>query len=129
VRWKPKLTSAGRYPVSEEGPSVPTPPRSSLHGPGSPYDVGALPWKGPIPRGSVCEIVKGPFDWRGCEELVGRICSTKGPQLNHPKIGPCYLCHVPALGRRAWIATPCLRVLVPILEQPDTPAIAKGPTR
>ena len=123
MKWKPKLTPHGRYPVHEEGPNVPPPPRSILDsGPGAPHYVGALPWKGTIPRGSVCEIVKGDFDWRGCEQLVGRICTTRGPQLDHPRIGRCYLCHVPALGRRAWIATPCLRVVVPILEQLDTPA-------
>ena len=78
MKWKPKLTSGGRYAVPGEGPNVPAAPRSILDGgPRPPSYVGAWPWKGPIPRGSVCEIVKGNFNWHGCEWLVGRFCTTK----------------------------------------------------
>ena len=122
MNWKPKLRPDARYHVPEEGPNVPVPPGFLLDGgPGAANHPGGLLWKGAIPRGSVCEIVKGDFDWRRCHKLLGRMCTTRGPEFDHPAIGPSYLCHVPALGGRAWIATPCLRVIVPIVEQPDTP--------
>jgi hypothetical protein len=119
---KPKLRRDGSYPIPEESPSASVPPGFLLDGGlGAPYHLGARPWKGAIPRGSVCEIVKGDFDWRRCHKLVGRMCTTRGPKFDHPAIGPCYLCHVPALGGRAWIATSCLRVIVPIVDQSNTP--------